>query len=112
MHFESLAMYTDGFWYRGRIVGISCNNEFEVFYVDYGSTCTVRIDQLRHLHMEFTKLPIQAKLSRLYGIRPYPDVATWSVESSKFLFNTVKGESSFDDFKICTLFMFLLFVFR
>lgn len=86
-------MYTDGLWYRGRIMG-TYRDEIEVFYIDYGSTCAVGIDRLRHLHMVFTKLPVQAFLSRIFGVLPYPKEGVWSVESGKFLLSTVKGEFS------------------
>lgn len=52
------AMYTDNLWYRARIVG--CHEDmFQVFYVDYGSKNLVKIERLRHLHMRFTKMPLQ-----------------------------------------------------
>ncbi|CAL1538695.1 unnamed protein product [Lymnaea stagnalis] len=59
----------DGFWHRGIITGQQ-NKLFEVYYVDYGNTCIVSIDQLRLLRTKFLKLPAQAVRARLSNIQP------------------------------------------
>ncbi|XP_057371402.1 tudor domain-containing protein 7A-like isoform X2 [Daphnia carinata] len=84
------AMYTDNLWYRARIVG--CHEDmFQVFYVDYGSKNLVKIERLRHLHLRFTKLPLQAFRGRIFGIRPLPTEKKWSFESGKWFLDLIKG---------------------
>lgn len=85
------AMYTDNLWYRARIV--KCyQEEFQVFYVDYGSKGWVTIDRLRHLDLHFTQLPIQAFCGRIFGIRHLPTETKWSTESSKWFLDLIKGK--------------------
>jgi len=84
------AEYSDSMWYRGRIVGFH-QDQFEVFYFDYGSALLVDIDKIRHLHVHFTKLPIQAMRGRIFGICPRSGLASWPIESSKEFLNMVKG---------------------
>lgn len=101
------AMYTDGLFYRARIVGTH-QKEIQVFYIDYGSSGVVNIDRLRHLHIAFTRLPVQAFLGRVFGIQPYPDQSKWSLESGKVFLNMVKGKLSlFTDFKYLLHYCFL-----
>ena len=69
------AQYTDSFWYRGKITGFH-SGRIEIFYIDYGSTRMVNLDQVSHLDVQFTKLPIQAMRSRLYGVAPIRTI--WS----------------------------------
>ncbi|KAI9564647.1 hypothetical protein GHT06_008388 [Daphnia sinensis] len=84
------AMYTDNLWYRARIVG--CYEDmFQVFYVDYGSKNLVKIERLRHLHLRFTKMPLQAFRGRIFGIRPLPTEKKWSFESGKWFLDLIKG---------------------
>lgn len=84
------AMYTDNLWYRARIVG--CHEDmFQVFYVDYGSKNLVKIERLRHLHMRFTKMPLQAFRGRIFGIRPLSTETKWSFESGKWFLDLIKG---------------------
>ena len=84
------AQYTDSFWYRGKITAFH-SGRIEIFYLDYGSTCIVNLDQVSHLHVQFTKLPIQAMRSRLYGVAPTWDNMVWSVEDCQQFFDLVKG---------------------
>lgn len=90
------AKYTDGLFYRARITG-AYRQEIQVFYIDYGSSGTVGIDQLRHLHLTFTKLPVQAFLGRVFGIRPHPDESKWTVEAGRLLLDLVKGTQTFQN---------------
>ena len=66
-------------------------DQFEIFYFDYGSTVIVDIDKIRHLHIQFTNLPIQAMRGRIFGVRPRSETTEWPIESAKELFNMVKG---------------------
>lgn len=85
------AMYTDNLWYRARIFGAK-QEEFLVFFVDYGSQNVVGIDQIRHLPLHFTEMPIQAFRGRIFGIRPLPHEKKWSYEAGRLFLNRVKGE--------------------
>lgn len=85
------AMYVDNLWYRARIV--KCyEDEFEVFYVDYGSQRWVTIDRIRHLDLHFTQLPIQAFCGRICGVRHLPTENKWSTEAGRCFLDLVKGE--------------------
>jgi len=84
------AQYTDLMWYRGKIMAYH-RNQFEIFYFDYGSTVTVDIENIRHLHAQFTNLPIQAMRGRIFGICPRPEHTGWPLESAKEFLNMVKG---------------------
>ena len=89
------AQYTDLMWYRGRIV--ACNRgQFEVFFLDYGSALNVGIDRVRHLHVQFTQLPIQGMRGRIFGICPVSNQQSkWSIESSKYFLSLVIGTGCF-----------------
>lgn len=89
------AQYHDNLWYRARIVR-SYRMEFEIFFIDYGSVTHVEIDRLRHLSLQFTKLPIQAFRGRMFGIGSFPDKYKWSIESGKQFLELIKS-------KYCTL---------
>ncbi|XP_046643908.1 uncharacterized protein LOC124329028 [Daphnia pulicaria] len=84
------AMYTDNLWYRARIVG--CHQDlFQVFYVDYGSKNFVKLDRIRHLHLHFLKMPLQAFRGRIFGIQPLQHEPKWSFESGKCFLDLIKG---------------------
>lgn len=85
------AMYTDNLWYRARILGC-IEDEFRVFFVDYGSQNLVTIDRIRHLPLHFTKIPLQAFRGRIFGIRPLPSEKKWSYEAGRSFLNLVKGK--------------------
>lgn len=59
----------DCFWHRGYILGLK-DQLYQVYYVDYGNTCLVSIDQMRLLKSKFLKLPAQAIQARLGHIKP------------------------------------------
>ena len=87
------AMYTDNLWYRARIIGCY-QEEFLVFFLDYGSKNYVNIARIRHLDLQFTKLPLQAFRGRIFGICPLPDEKKWSTEAGKWFLDLIKGFSS------------------
>lgn len=84
------ARYVDNLWYRARIIGFR-NGEFEMFYIDYGSSGVVTIDKIRHLPLHFTKLPVQAFRGRLYGIKPTSKDDKWTAEASSCFLKLIKG---------------------
>ncbi|KAL5012203.1 hypothetical protein ScPMuIL_010754 [Solemya velum] len=57
-------------WHRGVITAIKDNNFIEVYYVDYGNTCSVQRKSLRLLRTKFLSLPAQAVQARLSNIQP------------------------------------------
>uniref|UniRef100_A0A2C9KL44 Tudor domain-containing protein 5 n=1 Tax=Biomphalaria glabrata TaxID=6526 RepID=A0A2C9KL44_BIOGL len=59
----------DRYWYRAVIMDIK-EPFYEVFYVDYGNTCSVTVSQLRLLKAKFLKLPAQAIQARLSHLHP------------------------------------------
>ncbi|GFR62434.1 tudor domain-containing protein 5 [Elysia marginata] len=59
----------DSFWHRGFILGLK-DQLYQVYYVDYGNTCYVSIDQMRLLKSKFLRLPAQAIQARLGHIKP------------------------------------------
>ena len=67
-----LAKHADGNWYRGYIKQKCFNNDtwdFEVFFLDYGDSCTVQLQHLRVLSKQFSeRLPFQAIACSLNGL--------------------------------------------
>ena len=85
------AQYSDRMWYRGRVVACR-EGQLKIFFLDYGSTLNVDMEKVRHLHVQFTKLPIQGLRGRLFGICPVSnEQSKWSVESSKYFLSLVMG---------------------
>ena len=80
-------LFTDNLWYRGRVTRFPGNRLVEVFYVDYGTTCKVYIDQLRHLHVKFAEFPMQAFRGRLYGNNFFFSMRHRNLVSTAFIFN-------------------------
>ncbi|XP_050394342.2 tudor domain-containing protein 5 [Patella vulgata] len=60
----------DNNWHRGIITGIKSMEIVEVYYVDYGNTCSVQKDTIRLLKTKFRRLPAQAIQARLANIKP------------------------------------------
>ena len=46
---------------------VSACVQVEVFYIDYGTTSKVNLEQLRHLHLRFAEMPVQAYRGRIDG---------------------------------------------
>lgn len=57
-------------WYRARVMDINKDSEIDVFYVDYGDSAYLKLDQLRKLRSDFTTLPFQAIECQMEGIKP------------------------------------------
>ncbi|XP_058444357.1 uncharacterized protein LOC131425998 [Malaya genurostris] len=70
-HFHELvfARYSaDGLWYRAEVIEFYHSNQILVFYVDYGNTDTVDMEQLRYWDDRFDYLPFQAVHCRVANI--------------------------------------------
>ncbi|XP_041368343.1 tudor domain-containing protein 5-like [Gigantopelta aegis] len=71
----------DNNWHRGIITGIRDIDLVEVFYVDYGNTCSVHKNTLRLLRSRYFRLPVQAIQSRLANISPLG--GTWTSQAKQ-----------------------------
>ncbi|XP_078343727.1 tudor domain-containing protein 5-like isoform X2 [Oculina patagonica] len=85
------ALYEDGSWYRGLVVGIQSADSIEVFYVDYGNTARLPLSSLRVLRTQFIKLPAQALPSKLAYIQPFGGCEEWSPGSSHRFYHLTKN---------------------
>ena len=70
----------DNCWYRGNIIEKFQENEikkFKVYFIDYGNTDLVHLENLRILPEQFAKFPQQAFKAYLTNIKPNsPDLST------------------------------------
>jgi hypothetical protein len=63
-----LAQYSDdGRWYRATVTSI-VGSDATGYYVDYGNSCNVKVDELREIPRTVTEIPPQAVMCSLYGI--------------------------------------------
>jgi tudor domain-containing protein 1/4/6/7 len=63
-----LAQYPDdGRWYRATVSSI-VDSDATVYYVDYGNSCNVKVDELREILPAVAEIPHQAVKCSLYGI--------------------------------------------
>eukprot|EP00092_Neocalanus_flemingeri_P025733 GFUD01027897.1.p1 GENE.GFUD01027897.1~~GFUD01027897.1.p1 ORF type:complete len:368 (+),score=100.01 GFUD01027897.1:166-1104(+) len=89
------AVYRDTAWHRGRVVAIEEEREVaEIFYVDHGWRALVKMDTLRCLDYQFSRLAEQAVPVKLSGLRRLGDVKQWSgglVRELKEIVNRAKG---------------------
>lgn len=73
LHELVLAKFTDGKWYRARIIdSYPEEDSYRVFFVDYGNSWTVQLGNLRKWSAKFSYLPFQAVCVHLYGVKPNP----------------------------------------
>ena len=70
----------DSSFYRATIVG-SKDFSVEVFYCDYGNSDLVERSDLYEITRDLVKLPAQAILCKLHGVRPPDNEETWSERS-------------------------------
>ena len=83
-----------GSWCRGIIKKILNESQFQVFFVDYGDSADVSLNELRALPHQFvSKLPFQAIACSLKGVKP--PSSTWS-EVTKVFFDSLCLNSSTD----------------
>ncbi|KAL3872243.1 hypothetical protein ACJMK2_040179 [Sinanodonta woodiana] len=76
-------------WHRGVIVNLNSDDYVEVYYVDYGNTCSVHRDSLRFMKLEFLKLPTQAIQARLCNVQPARGRRSWCRRARDRLLNIV-----------------------
>ena len=65
---EPVAAMYGGEWFRAEVVKLMPNDDFKVFFVDYGNTDVVGSDDVRSLPEEFVKWPKQAVHCGIDGI--------------------------------------------
>jgi len=65
---EPVAAKFEGEWFRAEVVKLMSNSCSEVFFIDYGNTAVVGVDDLCSLHEEFVKCPKQAVHCGIDGI--------------------------------------------
>ncbi|CAD7092843.1 unnamed protein product [Hermetia illucens] len=63
-----IAKYTDGYWYRAKVLNLMDDETVKVFYVDYGNSYVVGIDDIRVWDRRFEYLPFQAIRCKIVGI--------------------------------------------
>ncbi|XP_068695369.1 tudor domain-containing protein 5-like isoform X2 [Montipora foliosa] len=85
------ALYEDGSWYRGLVVGIHSVESIEVFYVDYGNKARLPLSSLRVLRSQFMKLPAQALPSKLAYIKPFDGGKEWSAGAIHRFYHLTKN---------------------
>ncbi len=57
----------DGRWYRATVTSI-IGSDATVYYVDYGNSCNVNVNDLREILPAVAEIPPQAVKCSLYGI--------------------------------------------
>lgn len=85
------ALYEDGSWYRGLVVGIQSVDSIEVFYVDYGNKARLPLSSLRVLRSQFIKLPAQGLPCKLAHIQPFGRAKEWSPGSTHKFYHLTKN---------------------
>lgn len=80
---RACAALFDNVWHRAEIVGPldAKQNKAKIFFVDYGTVSNVRVDNLRHLTLQFSVMPRQAQRGRV-GALP------WSGQTQVAAFGT------------------------
>lgn len=87
-------MWIDQMWYRARVRNLVNHTELRVFYIDYGTTRVVRLDQMYPLDARFFYLPAQAIEVSLAGIEPPcddKDTVVWTKEATKRVVELTAG---------------------
>ena len=87
------ALFTDGNWYRARVVSVS-DSSCEVFFCDYGNTSVVAKENLRATPDEVKALPAQAIRIKLKSVEPIGK--TWTERAIELMSGNIA-------FQICIL---------
>eukprot|EP00112_Aurelia_sp_Birch-Aquarium-sp1_P002178 Seg1234.10 transcript_id=Seg1234.10/GoldUCD/mRNA.D3Y31 product="Tudor domain-containing protein 1" protein_id=Seg1234.10/GoldUCD/D3Y31 len=87
------ALFTDGIWYRARVVSVS-DASCEVFFSDYGNTSVVAMENLRAIPDEVKSLPGQAIRIKLQSVEPVGK--TWAERATELMSGNIA-------FQICVL---------
>jgi hypothetical protein len=78
-----LAPYSDdGRWYRATVTSI-VDSDATVYYVDYGNSCNVNVNELRDILPAVSEIPHQAVKCCLYGIE-YAEESVEEAFATKF----------------------------
>jgi len=87
-------MWIDQMWYRAKVRNLVNHTELRVFYIDYGTTRVVRLDQMYPLDARFFYLPAQAIEVSLAAIEPRCDdknTVVWTKEATKRVVELTAG---------------------
>ncbi|CAC5377238.1 TDRD5 [Mytilus coruscus] len=72
----------DDNYHRCIVTKLEIGHQAQVYFVDYGNTCSVHRSKLRLLRSKFLKLPIQAIQGRLGNIQPNgPEGQKWTMNA-------------------------------
>lgn len=80
--------WRDNMWYRGRVTRILDHATLRVFYVDYGTTASIKRSLMFPLHEKFWQFPAQAIEVELAGIEPPCDeflTVKWSSQATRLV---------------------------
>ncbi|KAM4860256.1 RING finger protein 17 isoform 2-T2 [Thomomys bottae] len=98
-----LAKYTDGLWYRAKIVSIKEFNPLSVLvqFVDYGSTEKLAVNRMRQIPLHLMQYPARAIKVLLAGFKPplkdsgktrIPYCPQWSMEALWAMIDCLQGK--------------------
>ncbi|XP_039207442.1 RING finger protein 17 [Crotalus tigris] len=99
-----LAEYSDGLWYRAKLISILEFNPVSVLveFVDYGSTKTLPTNRLRQIPHKLMQYPVQAFRVLLAGFKPalndsaterIPYCSEWSLDALWAAMNCFEGKN-------------------
>ncbi|XP_070176619.1 tudor domain-containing protein 5-like isoform X2 [Littorina saxatilis] len=78
----------DNNWHRAIITG-GTHSMVQVYYVDYGNTCSVPASTIRFLKKKFLSMPVQAIQAKMAYLFPPPGQQTFTPESKQALLDMV-----------------------
>ncbi|XP_041939544.1 tudor domain-containing protein 1 isoform X2 [Alosa sapidissima] len=64
------ALFSDGSWYRAMVQSVGADGKVQVYFVDYGNSCTVEATHLRTMEQRLLTLPFLAIRCWLAGVEP------------------------------------------
>lgn len=79
----------DNNWYRARVTAAVDDEQFEVFYIDYGNKENTTAENMRSIPERFLKIPPLALRCSLFGCVPVG--GTWSMEAINIMVNVTSG---------------------
>ena len=83
----------DGIWFRCIVLEIDKENSiYFVFYIDFGSTASVKSHEIVPIDKRLIQFPAQAVPCRLYGIKPPNNKLLWPREAIE-TFNSIISDS-------------------
>jgi len=87
------AQFSDDAWYRAKVVKVVGDDEYQVFYIDYGNSETVPSSRIRKLPQEFKTLKPQAVEAVLAYLKTPPIEDDNGKEAAEFLRELVWGKT-------------------